>query len=68
MEGGGLYGHFREKGLPMRVQGCLEGFQRGCADYLSWQFVPKLNSPNGESVLAISGTTPLLVELIGVAA
>ncbi len=67
VEGGGLYGYFREKGLPMSVQECLEEFHRGCADYFSWQFVPKLNSPNGEGVLAISGTTSLLVGLIGVA-
>ncbi len=46
---------------------CLQGFYRGCVDYLSRQFVPKWDSPNGEGELATAGTTSLLVELIGVA-
>ncbi len=33
--GGGLYGYFGEQGLPVGVQECLEGFHRGCDDYLS---------------------------------
>ncbi len=66
--GGGLDGYFREQGLPVGVQECLEGCHRGCADYLSRQFVPKWDSPNGESVLVTARTASLLVELIGVAA
>ncbi len=38
-------------------------FHRGCVDYLSRQFVPKLDSPNAESLLATVDTTSLLVEL-----
>ncbi len=45
------------------VQECLEGFHRGCVDYLSRQFVPKWDSSNGESTLAMAGTTSLLVEI-----
>ncbi len=54
---GGLYGYFMEQELPVSVQECLEGFHRGCVDYFSRQFVPKWDSPNGESVLATAGTT-----------
>ncbi len=32
--GGGLYGNSREQGLLVGVQECLEGFHRGCVDYL----------------------------------
>ncbi len=39
--GGGLNGHFREQGLLVGIQECLERFHRGCVDYLSRQFVPK---------------------------
>ncbi len=65
--GGGLNVYFREQGLPMGVQECLRGYHRGCVDYLNRQFIPKWDSPNGESVLATAGTKSLLVELIGVA-
>ncbi len=65
---GGLYGYFREQGLSMGVQECLEGFHRGCIDYLSWHFVAEGDSPNGETLLATGGTVYLLVELIGMGA
>ncbi len=54
--GGGLDGHFGEQGLPAGIQDCLERFHRGCVDYLSWQFVPKRESPNGEGELATART------------
>ncbi len=65
---GGLYGHFKEQGLPIGVQEGLEGFYRRCIDYLSRNFVPKWDSPNTESALATTGATYVLVELIDVAA
>ncbi len=68
MRGGGFDGYFREQGLPVGIQECLERFHRGCIDYLSQQFVPKLDSPNCEGELATACTTSLLVELLGVAA
>ncbi len=66
--GGGLDGYFREQGLPVGIQECLEQFHRGCVDYLSRQFVPKWDSPNGEGELATARTESLLVELECVAA
>ncbi len=66
--GGGLDGYFGEQGLPAGIQECLERFHRGCVDYLSWQFVPKWDSPNGEGELATACTASLLVELECVAA
>ncbi len=68
MGGGGLDGYFREQGLPVGIQECLERFHRGCVDYLSRQFVPKWDSPNGEGELATARTASLLVELVGVVA
>ncbi len=44
------------------------GFHRRCVDCLSRYFVPKCDSSKPESVLVTAGTSPLLVELIGVAA
>ncbi len=58
--GGGLGGHFGEQGLPVGIQECV--------DYLSRQFVPKWDSPNGEGELATARTASLLVELECVAA
>ncbi len=55
-------------GTVTRRPGYLEGFHRGCVNYLSEQFVPKWDSRNGGSVLPTAGTTTLLVELIGVVA
>ncbi len=46
--GGGLDGYFGEQGLPVGIQECPESFHLGCVDYLSRQFVPKWDSPNGE--------------------
>ncbi len=66
--GGVLNWYFGEQGMSLGVQGCLETFHRGCVNYLSQQFVPKWDSPNGEIVLAMAGTRTLLVELIGVVA
>ncbi len=66
--GGGFYRYFREQGLLVGVQECLDGFHQRCVDYLSRQFVPKWDSPNTESVLAAADTTSLLMELIGMAA
>ncbi len=66
--GGGLDGYFGEQRLPMGIQECLEKFHRGCVDYLSWQFVPELDSSNGEGELATARTASLLVELECVAA
>ncbi len=68
VEGGGLYGYFGEQGLPAGIQECLERFHRRCVDYLSRQFVPKWDSPNGEGDLATARTASLLVELEYVAA
>ncbi len=68
MGGGGLNGYFGEQGLPVGIQECLERFQRGCADYLSRQFVPKRDNPNCEGELATAYAASLLVELVGVAA
>ncbi len=47
VEGGGLVGYFGEQGLPVGIQ-CFERFHRECVDYLSRQFVPKWDCPNGE--------------------
>ncbi len=66
--GGGLDGYFGKQGLPVGIQEYLERFHRGCADYLSRQFVPKWDSPNGEGELATARTASLLVELECVAA
>ncbi len=63
MEGGGLYGYCGEQGLPAGIKECLERFHRRSVDYLSRQFVPKWDSSNGESTLAMAGTTSLLVEI-----
>ncbi len=60
---GGLDGYFGEHGLPAGIQECLERFHRRCVDYLSRQFVPKWDSPNGEVELATARTASLLVEL-----
>ncbi len=68
VEEGGLYGYFREQGLPFGVQKCHEGFHRRCVDYLNRQFVPKWDNLNGESALATADSTSLLVELIVMAA
>ncbi len=65
---GGLDGYFVKQGLPVGIQECLEIFHRGCVNYLSRQFVPKWDSPNGEGQMATVRTTSLLVELVGVAA
>ncbi len=48
VDGGGLYRYFGEQGLPAGIQECLERFHRRCVDYLSRQFVPKWDCPNGE--------------------
>ncbi len=68
MGGGGLDGYFGEQELPVVIQDCLESFHRECVDYLSRQFVPKWDSPNGEGGLATARTASLLVELEYVAA
>ncbi len=68
MRGGGLDGYFREQGLPVGIQDCLERFHRGGVDYLSRQFVPKWDYPNGRGELATARTTYRLVQLVGVAA
>ncbi len=52
MGGGGLDGCLGEQGLPVGIQEYLERFHRGCGDYVSQQFVPKWDSPNGEGELA----------------
>ncbi len=66
MGGGGLDGYFGEQRLPVGIQECLERFRRGCVDYLSWQFDPKWDSPNGEGELATARTASLLVELLDI--
>ncbi len=66
--GGRLYGYFGEQGLPVGIQECLERFHRRCVDYLSRQFVPKWDSPNGEGELSTAPTASLLVKLECVAA
>ncbi len=63
MEGGGLDGYFGEQELPAGIQEYLERFHRRCVDYLSRQFVPKWDSPNGEGELAMARTASLVVEL-----
>ncbi len=68
MGGGGFDGCFGEQGLPVGIQECLERFHRGCVDYLSRQFVPKLDISNDEGELATARTTSLFVELLCVAA
>ncbi len=68
MGGGEFDGYFGEQGLPVGIQECLDGLNRGCADYLTRRFVPKRGSPNGEGELATARTTSPLVELVGVAA
>ncbi len=65
VRGGGLDGYFGEQGLPAGIQECLERFHRRCVDYLSRQFVPKWDCPNGEGKLATARTPSLLVELGG---
>ncbi len=66
--GGGLDGYFGEQGLRVGIQECLERFHRRCVDYLSRQFVPKWESPNGGRELTTAGKTSLLVKLVGVSA
>ncbi len=66
--GGGLDGYFGEQGLPAGIQECLERFHLRCVDYLSRQFVPKWDSPDGDGELATARTASLLVELECVAA
>ncbi len=66
--GGGLDEYFGAQGLPVGTQECLEGFHRGCVDYLSQLFLPKWDSKNDEGELATAGATSLLVKLVGVAA
>ncbi len=66
--GGGLDGYFGEQELSFGIQQSLERFYRGCVDYLSQQFGPKWDSPNGEGEFPTACTTSLLVELVGVAA
>ncbi len=68
VEGGGSDGYFGEQGLPAGIQECLERFHQRCVDYLSRQFVPKWDCPNGEGELATARTASLLVELECVAA
>ncbi len=68
VEGGGLDGQFGEQGLPAGSKECLESFHRRSVDYLSRQFVPKWDCPNGEGELATARTASLLVELECVAA
>ncbi len=63
VEVGGLDGYFGDQGLPASIQECLERFHRRCVDYLSRQFVPKWDCPNGEGKLATARTASLLVEL-----
>ncbi len=63
MRGGRLDVYFGEQKLPVGIQGCLERFHRRCVDYLSRQFVPEWDSPNGEGDLATTRTASLLVEL-----
>ncbi len=63
VRGGGLDGYLGEKGLPVCIQECLEGFHRDCGDHISWQFVPKWDSPNCGGKFATARTAPLLVEL-----
>ncbi len=65
---GGLNWYFGEQRLLVGIQEGPEGFHRGCADYLSPQFVPKWDSPDGESELATARTASLFVELECVAA
>ncbi len=66
--GGGFDGYFGDQGLSSGIQECLESFHRRCVDYLSRQFVPKWDRPNGEGELATARTASLLVELECVAA
>ncbi len=66
--GGGFDRYFGEQGLPAGIPECPERFHRGYVDYLSRQFVPKWDSPNGEGELAKARTASLLVELECVAA
>ncbi len=63
-----LDGKFGSKGLPVGIQECLKRFYGGCVDYLSRQFLPKWDSPNGEGELSTVRTTILLIKLVGVAA
>ncbi len=51
--------YLEEQGVPVGIQECLEGFHRGCVDYLSRQFVPKGGSPNGEGELVTARTVSL---------
>ncbi len=59
--GGGIGGYFGEQELPVGIQECLEGFNRGGVDYLRREFVPKWDSPNCEVKLATARTASLLV-------
>ncbi len=68
VRGGGLDEYFGKQGLPVGIQEYLERFLRRCVDYLSQQFVPNWDSPNGEGELATARTASLLVELECVAA
>ncbi len=61
--GGGLDGYSGEQGLPADIQECLERYHRRWVDYLSRQFVPKWDSPNGKGEEATARTASLFVEL-----
>ncbi len=52
-----------DQGVPVGIQECLERFHRRCVDYLSRQFVPEWDSPNGEGELVLARTASLLVGL-----
>ncbi len=58
----------RGTGTARGFKECLGRFHRRCVDYLSRQFLPKWDSPNGEGELATTRIASLLVELECVAA
>ncbi len=59
----GLQGNFWEEGQPLCVQSKLE-CRHGCSGHNSlWQFVPIRDYSNAERKLAVTGLTPLLVNL-----
>ncbi len=61
--GGGLEGNFWEEGLPLCVQSKLDCLH-GCSGHnFLWQLVPVRDFKNAERMLAVTGLTPLLVNL-----
>ncbi len=61
--GGGLEGNFLEEGLPPCSQSKFECHHGYSGQNFLWQLVPVGDYSNAERMLAVTSTTPLLVNL-----